>query len=564
MLNIILTNYLTNLKERKELDCIFIPLIQTLGYQILKTPSQGQPEFGKDIVAVHENEGQKTLFVFQLKAGADKDITSRIFTKEDGIRESLLAAKDVRFIDQSYPGLMDLPIKIVLVHTGILSQNCYPQFNGFINSEFNKEGQPSFERWDIYKLSDLFSDNLFNEYLFTNNQCNLELLKKALAIAGNDDRENTYFIELVMNILNSCNKRDQTTLLRLLSTLTLIGNLIFEYSQDSDNLYPAKENVTFMLLQTWGWILENNLENNQVVIENLYLLFMLHFVVLEKYLSKLYPLLNEENGLFYPFAGEFEAIGYPLRCYSYINYLLYYYWCCTELYSTQDNFDKLKNNLETTIKACLKNNIGCMIPLMDNYSITFINILDFYMKTQTKEEAKKYIDEVFNNIALTKSVSKRLPELHNNIDSVIEFVATGERPYDFCDSSSYLIELMFEISLKMGWDDIFDKYWNFLVDDTEHSLKLLVYHPPKDIVDNEHILYQHELKKEGYTSVFQEAFSYDKKDLVSIKANLKSFIERDGFQSFEFRTEKTPFRLLNYLTHIYYLTPHFPYKWREI
>ena len=97
---------------------------------------------------------------------------------KDGVRDSILAAKDTVYEDSSIPKFNALPIKIVFVHTGILLENTRLQFEGFIRREFPNGG---FERWDINKLVDLFADHLFNECLLADEK-STRLVKKILVL----------------------------------------------------------------------------------------------------------------------------------------------------------------------------------------------------------------------------------------------------------------------------------------------------------------------------------------------------------------------------------------------
>jgi len=160
-------------------------------------------------------------------------------------------------------------------------------------------------------------------------------------------------------------------------------------------------------------------------------------------------------------------------------------------------------------------------------------------------------------------MSQRLPELKNNMDNLIEFIANDERPIEYWDSSSYLLEMLFEISLRRGYDDLFKTYFKFLRKHNDDTVKLLVYHPPTDFIDYEHILFQHELITEGYTSVFQDELDVesDNKDLLI--DSFKKFYQDDGVEDLNLRTESTQFLPLVFLAHSYYLTPWFPSSWRS-
>lgn len=124
--NIIVQEYLGSLKEDKELDYLFPILLNSMGFRIVQTAkeSKGQSQYGKDIIAIGKNKhGEKFRWYFELKGYGDKDITDKNYSSTDGIRESIIEAKDTAFNDTSIPEFNQLPIKIVLVHNGILKTN---------------------------------------------------------------------------------------------------------------------------------------------------------------------------------------------------------------------------------------------------------------------------------------------------------------------------------------------------------------------------------------------------------------------------------------------------------
>lgn len=118
MKNRILREYIESLKEDNELDYIFPILLQAMGFRIVSTPrnSKGQPQHGKDIVAIgYDTDNILYRWYFELKGNGAKDITTTNFNAADGVRDSLLEAKDVAYECQSIPKFEELPVKIVFV-----------------------------------------------------------------------------------------------------------------------------------------------------------------------------------------------------------------------------------------------------------------------------------------------------------------------------------------------------------------------------------------------------------------------------------------------------------------
>lgn len=181
MKNKILRAYLEALKEDEELDKIFPLLLRAMNFRIVSTPkhSKGMSQYGKDIVAIGKDEDDVIYrWYFELKGNAAKDINDKTFNVPDGVRDSILAAKDTTYEDSSIAKFNALPIKIVFVHTGILLENTRPQFDGFIKHVFPHGG---FERWDIDKLVALFAQYLFNDCLLADEE-SARLFKKILVL----------------------------------------------------------------------------------------------------------------------------------------------------------------------------------------------------------------------------------------------------------------------------------------------------------------------------------------------------------------------------------------------
>ena len=559
MIRLMIGDYLRNLKEREELDYLFPFLLEQMKYRIVKTAkaSHGQPEYGKDIIATKtEKNGIEKLCIFQLKAGEDGYINNSVFCKQDGVRESLLQAKDAVFRDSSIPNLNNLPIKIILAHNGELNSNFRSLFNDFIEKEFTSPGI-EFERWDIYKLSEFFSKYLLNEYLLVSPEL-LNLFKKSLAFLDVPEYDFRHFKLLVDKLLKSYPKYTPRNIRKLISTFCMIGAMVLHYAKEADNLHPAKDCLTYMLLKVWGWILEKKAINSKkIAISEFGKLHMIHFQMLELYFAKTISIAKEKDGLFSEKGGYFEKIGYPMRSFEYLAYLIYHYQTYFLTTTDDEKRKEITNNFKELVKTIIHNNSGCSRPLFDNHSVPIVLALIFLITNDEKDFAAEYLRDVLNNIVLIKVMDGRFPELTNNLDSLIEYCATSKRPENYTDESSYLINTLFEFSVILEKKEFFDEFWEFLTKD----LHLLVYFPPEDIIENEHILFQKELIEEGKNDVYSDRYTSDNEEekLSSYEKFQKQILKTN---SLEYKTDKFGFKHLRILAHIYFKTPFFPDEWR--
>lgn len=172
----IIKQYVASLKEDGELDYIFPLLLKRMGYRVLSTPKQskGQSQYGRDVVAVKEIKGKNTLFLFELKGFAARDITDRTLNEKDGLIESLRASKNTKYRDASIKGLSKYKRQYIFVHNGYADANALITLNDFVENEF-PDG--NFDRWDLDKLTSLFSEYLFDETLLADEDC-YKLFKK--------------------------------------------------------------------------------------------------------------------------------------------------------------------------------------------------------------------------------------------------------------------------------------------------------------------------------------------------------------------------------------------------
>lgn len=561
---IIVREYLSTLKEDSELDYLFPILLNIMGYRIIQTPkeSKGQSQYGKDIIAIgKDKDGVKHKWYFELKGYADKDITQGNYSKTDGIRESIIEAKDTIFKDSAIPEFNDLPFKIVVVHNGILKTNMRDTFEGFISREF-EDGQ--FERWDIYYLTDLFSKYLFNEYLLSDEKSN-RLLKKTLAFLDSPDNEFIEFKELVTIQFEKINNVKGRAFKKLFATLNLLSSIIFHYSKENNYLIPAKECSKFLILKTWSWILKNRLYSKTPIINEFKKLLKIQFQIFDAYFQKTYNIAKIENGLFFDSGTFFEFIGYPLRCFEYLDDIIYYSRLRATVFDSKHP-ERLKNKQKDLIIDLIENNTGFNRPLFDNHNIPIMQLFLFfsdqrYLRDKDVRFLYEFINNTVLNIMIEKASNNRLPELYNNVDATIEFFASENRPEEYTDSSSILLAILLEITVVFKSESLFNKILSFI----DNSLSLQIVSIDFSRFDVEAMLFEKHLHQEYYVDCINRAqeglmlpenganFNLFKKSIIGKKEEAKSYI-----------TDDLGFSCIRYLAHSYYKNEILPEEWREL
>jgi hypothetical protein len=562
--SIIVREYLSSLKEDKELDYLFPILLNLMGFRIIQTAkeSKGQSQYGKDIIAVGKDEnGIKHKWYFELKGYSYRDITITNFSKSDGIRESIIEAKHSSFNDSSIPEFNGLPIKIVIVHNGILKTNFRNTFEGFISKEF-KKGE--FERWDIYYLTDIFSDYLFNEYLLSDDASN-RLLKKTLAFLDSPDNEYLEFKELVTIQFNKVENIKSRAFKKLFATLNLLNSIVFHYSKENNYLVPAKECSKFLILKTWHWILENNLQGKKPVVKEFKKLLKGQFEIFDKYFQKTFAIAKIENGLFSEYGTFYEKIGYPLRCFEYLDDIIYYCRLRNTVFESK-KIENLKNKQKDLIIELTDKNSGFKRPILDNHSIPLLQLFLFFsdkkcLRQKDVEFLVGYFHLTISNLKIEKIRHNRQPELYNRIDPIIEFIATGNKPEEYCDSSSILLAILLEITIIFNSENLFNGILSFI----DENLSLQIVSIDFNKYNVEQLLFEKHLHNEYFVDCIERV--QDGLKLLKNEANFsdfkKSVLEKKETPN-SYKTDVLGLSCIRYLAHSYFKNEILPEEWREL
>ena len=542
----IIKQYVASLKEDGELDYIFPLLLERMGYRILSTPKQskGQSQYGRDVVAVKDIKGVNTLFLFELKGFAAKDITDRTLNEKDGIIESLRASKNTKYRDASISGLSKCRRQYVFVHNGYAEANALITLNDFVEDEF-PDG--NFDRWDLDKLTTLFSDYLFDETILADEE-SYRLFKKVLVLLdaeGNDFTDMASLINLQIAKIEAKKDNNQRAILNYFATLRLIASMVYYYAKDADNLYPAKMCIDAIVLKTWAWILKGKREKKPTIIKHFNSLVLLEMQIYEEYVTKVLRFANIPKGLYGYQASDTEQIFYPLRCYDFLGDLVYYY-ILTEAYYKLQKTD-VRNRMDV-LKAIIKNNNASTVPLLDTHSIPILLLFRYMsLHCQNKEDYELMADYVLDTVInLGKRYTKTgmWPEMSGNRMALAK--SLYKKSDDYNSSSSLLLMVVFELISYLNYHSLYTVFRKMVV---ESGVNLQVAFPNHDEVDIEQLLFEHRLNEE-----------------VSVETNLKlpETLEefkktfKKKYQSIKYRTDAVNYGFLRILAHKYYETDMFP------
>lgn len=160
-MKLMIKQYLASLRERGELDVILPDLLSELGFNVLSKPGRGTRQYGVDAVAVGKDpkDGAKKVFLFSIKAGdlgrADWAVG------EQGLRASLIEARDYYAQTHVPGGYANLPVVICACFGGDMSETV----RGPVEQFFRQERTPAieFQEWNGDFLAELLMSGVLRE-----------------------------------------------------------------------------------------------------------------------------------------------------------------------------------------------------------------------------------------------------------------------------------------------------------------------------------------------------------------------------------------------------------------
>ena len=565
---IIVKEYLESLTESEELDYIFPLFLESQGFIILSNPTEtkGLSQYGKDIVAVGNDfeDGIQKRFYFELKGGGDRNITTATYTKQDGIRDSIIEAKDKKFdfIDKKHE---KLPLKIMLVHNGEVKGDIKNTLTDFVNKEFPQNGDIEFGILGISELTKYFSDKFFGEFLLASKDAT-KYFNKTLVNLDVEEKVSSNFTKLLDSIFNGVNRDEYKQNLprkwkMMFESLRLISFIIYTESKNEyNNLDIAKRYITYLLVHLWHWVLKNKLEKDKKIFPYLVKVIEFYSFVMREYFGRTLPIAYIKDGLFSDMGGRYEQVGYTCRTFEYLQYL-----CWWLKLSANDNVLFLKEFVTKILIPFLNANNVCLRPLLDIHSIPIIDTLMLLIETGNKTAAINYLSGVLFFLKFGKEKYNRLPDANNNKENVIKFIVAKEKPIYYSDSTSLLIAILMEFIVIL---DMPDKYYEIRDFIKKHEIDLGIFVPHHGINStSKHLIEdkENDLEEQLFSKYFfNDGYQHEmfllkdfNKDLSYEEFKEKILLLKDEF-TYEYRSDQ----FIRDLAHIYFRTPYFPDKWR--
>jgi hypothetical protein len=566
LLKYFLIEYIRSLKERSRfektgfkngLDWLLLELGIQKGWLPIRSPfsidsnqklqSKSEGELGADISFLSEDK--KTVYVFVIKdeklnntnwTGADFDKDIRNATSPDMTQEGLEQIENVRIVtaynkdeDRNGIQLYERLIKTFSVQFG--EKNQY------------KRG---FERWNLIKITEEVGKNLITPELLPNHLTS-QFRYICAQIKDFDYCSNEWINQLEPNWKNFIEAViDKNIDENKINLLALSIYILKSYWKSEEKSHAGWiDLIEWAMLALWQhyYKLSDDPKDRKLKEQIVSIWIKLYTLELEAYIIKVESALRVQHGLSLGnYTTDFNLIP--------INDAYRAFWHLARLgllhRAPQDfkvHVEEYEEYLMTHIDKMsdllvnfLYSNPATTRPLIDLHHIELYLTWIILYQSEKQNDMSIWLSELESKLTLRRLKAVNVPfiESTNNFDTVVEHTSTGNRPVDFCDSSSYLLLMLIELcfSLKDGnkRDALIKRFMQrtikavgddgkSLVDEKEkNEIDLLSWAPP---LDWEEKLIMGSLSREGVgitTGNFERGV--DKKE-GTLAERIKLFVE---------------------------------------
>lgn len=417
-MKLIIKEYLSLLKESKELDSLIPELLLAMGHEVISRAKIGVRQYGVDVASVGiDEDGIKKVFLFTIKEGhlGRNDWNGGSSQAVKPSLDEILDDYIPTHLEEDYGKLVK---KVVVATSGDLQQNVQLNWSNY-TKKHSKENEIEFDFWGGDKLSLFVEKFIFNEHIIPQNL--RSKFRKALALIGDTDYDLRDYYQFLDEILfkNELEKESDKKTLKALRLVYLSLNIVVYWSQSENNLKHGLLATERTLLNIYEFLYKNKFMKKQNFKEILDKVYEKNFQTIENYCKKIYPLIEVENGLSFrghDFLQEslilFEQLGI-LALYGNLYYL--------SAYTNEKDFDDIKyQEINAHLKLMIRNHKGLYNPVYDEHIIDISLALYFLELWDELEFIDEWIYNLISHIEFAYYQCNYFPIDTNSFEDLVE------------------------------------------------------------------------------------------------------------------------------------------------
>lgn len=409
-MKLILTEYLSSLRERDELDALMPTLLSELGFTVLSRPGRGTRQYGVDFAAVGpDDKGERSVFLFSIKAG---NLDRAHWNDGDqALRPSLDEIQDV-YIPRRIPvKLRDLKVVICICFGGRMLENVQDQIEGY--AEKRTTDRLSFETWNGDKIAGLLLDGALREAVLPE-----ELkasFRKAVAMVDEPDVSVRHFEDLVEALSKRAKASGKAAVTAARQAYIALWTL-YVWGRTADNIEAPYQASELCVLTAWEFLkpyIGKTTQDAKAMTLAFKSIEHLHQTILLAYIGdKILPHVGKQHGLSLA-VGTRSPLDVNLRMFEVLGRLsLLGLWriCAIQRsgkQATPQDLRFFKEIVEAGIKL-IDNNPSLCLPIRDDQAVEIALFLHLWWQTYSdRRPGHDWIVEMVGRLDVTLALHGR-------------------------------------------------------------------------------------------------------------------------------------------------------------
>jgi len=303
-IQLVLSHYLSGLRERDELDALLPELLQAMGHSVHSRAQIGVNQGGVDVMSTKEDaQGKTEVFLFIIKFGNVN--RNDFYGTQQAISPSIRQAYTEYVRNRLQEPLRGLKKRIVLVSNGILKQDAQSDYSAISKEVAEFSPLCSLDFWGMDQLSPYIEEYLFDDAL---------LLGKGksdlrAALAGLEDTQASFsrfvrFVDDCMAALEDDKDVSENTRANRFQKRAAAAGMgwavLLVWGESEGNQKPGVLAGEYLLLRLWSESITLGLQTDTQFLKRFETLARLHANALLRYYERVMPsLLNRRRMLRY-------------------------------------------------------------------------------------------------------------------------------------------------------------------------------------------------------------------------------------------------------------------------
>jgi AraC-like DNA-binding protein len=434
-IQLVLSHYLSGLRERDELDALLPELLRAMGHSVLSRPQIGVNQAGVDIVSTHTNSaGEKEVFLYVVKFGdlGREDFYGGKQAVDPSVREA-----SNEFIRNRLPQpLKGLRKRIVLVTNGALKQEAQAGYAA-LSHDIAERPLCSLELWAADQMTALIEEHLFDETLLLGEgKGDLRATLAALEESETCIRRFVRFAEacLATNATESGLSRTafKRNFLRRCAAAAMGWAVLLVWGQSEDNLKPGVVSGEYLLLRMWSEAAQAGLTNDKAFLTRMETTVALYVRSLMTYFDKVLPQLQNKRA---SFAYRPERVLYAELIFEELGRF------ATLLLLLQQfpNQEAVRTEIHRQLLHLVNEHTGCRLPVYDGQSIDLTLVLAALMGESDWNNAQRLLADTTRLLQHALTENRYLPVDTDLLEDAIALNVVGTaEPRDFFETSTLI------------------------------------------------------------------------------------------------------------------------------